>query len=181
MSMKNFQKGFTLIELMTALSIFIIVITISMGSILGVFNANRKSKSLKTVMSNLNLTLESMSREMRYGQKYHCGSSGTRTIPENCPLGDTYLSFLSSDNVQTTYQLNGTSIEKEVAGEGFVAVTAPEVVIDSLKFYTLGAGTNNTLQPKVVIMVKGHAGDLTKGGSSFILQTLVSQRILDRP
>ena len=171
------KKGFTLIELMTAVSIFIIVMTISMGSIIGIFDANRKSRSLKTVLNNLNLTVESLSREMRFGKNYHCGS-GDVTSPQNCPSGDTLISFLSSDNIQITYRLNGTAIEKQVGGEGYIAVTAPEIIIDNLTFYTLGTGIGNTLQPKAVIIIKSHAG-AGKERSDFTLQTLVSQRTMD--
>lgn len=183
--MKNFQfsifnlrKGFTLIELMVSLSIFIIVVMLSMGSILGIFDANRKSKSLKSVMSNLNLAVESMSKEMRYGWNYHCGSSGTITVAQNCPAGDTFMSFLSSDNEQISYRLNGAALEKQINGGDFVAVTAPEVTIQSLKFYTLGAGLNNVLQPKVLILLKGSAGS-GKDATGFILETMVSQRRVD--
>lgn len=174
---KNFQKGFTLIELMTALSIFAVVMTISMGSILGIFDANRKSRSIRAVMTNLNLAVESMSKEMRYGKKYHCGS-GTVTVAQNCPAGDTLMSFLSSDAVQVTYRLNGTALEKQVGSAGFTPVTAPEVLIDGLTFYTLGAGTDNSLQPKVLIKIQGHAGT-AKNRSDFTVETLVSQRALD--
>ncbi len=178
-SIFNFQKGFTLIELMTSISIFIVVMMISMNSILGVFDANRKSRSLKTVMSNLNITIETMSKEMRYGSNYHCGSSGTFTIPQNCPSGDTLVSFLSSDNEQITYRLNGTFIEKEVDGAGYVPLTAPEVTIQNLTFYVLGAGANNLLQSKANILIRGRAGS-GKDQSDFTLQTLVSQRKPDR-
>ena len=171
------KRGFTLIELMTAVSIFVIIMTISMSSILSVFDANRKSRSLKTVLNNLNLAVESMSREMRFGKNYHCGS-GTITEPQNCPSGDTLTSFLSSDGIQITYRLNGAAIEKQIDGGEYVTVTAPEIVIDDLVFYVLGAGTSNTLQPKIIIKIKSHAG-IGKGQSDFTLQTLVSQRVLD--
>ncbi len=171
------KKGFTLIELMTAISIFVIVMLISMGSIIGVFDANRKSKSLKTVLNNLNLAVESMSKEMRFGKNYHCGS-GDVTVPQNCPGGGILMSFLSSDDVQITYRLSGEAIEKQVANGEYIAVTAPEIVIDNLTFYTLGAGTGDLFQPKVVIMIQSHAGT-GKGRSDFTLQTLVSQRVLD--
>lgn len=179
--MKNFRNkstaGFTLIELMTALSVFIIVMTISMGSILGIFDANRKSRSMKTVMNNLNLAMENMSKEMRYGRNYHCGS-GQITDPQNCSSGDTLVSFLSSDDVQVTYRLAGSTIEKRSGNESYIPVTAPEVVIDDLDFYVLGAGTGNSLHPKVVIKVSGHAGE-GRGRSDFVIQTLVSQRALE--
>lgn len=172
------KRGFTLIELMTAISIFIVIMVISMGSIIGVFDANRKSRSLKTVLNNLNLAVESMSREMRFGQNYHCGAGGTLSAPQNCPSGDTLMSFLSSDDLQITYRLAGTTIEKQVDNSTFVPVTSPEIIIDDLTFYTLGADTNDTLQPKVVVRIKSHAGT-GRGRSDFTLETLISQRTLD--
>lgn len=171
------NKGFTLIELLTAVTIFTVVMTVSMGSIIGIFDANRKSRSLKTVMNNLNLAIESMTKEMRFGENYHCGA-GTITTPQNCSSGGTLMSFLSSENIQTTYRLNGQAIEKETAGGDFVAVTAPDTVIDGMTFYTLGAGTGDTIQPKVIIIIKSHSGT-GKSQTNFTLQTLVSQRVLD--
>jgi prepilin-type N-terminal cleavage/methylation domain-containing protein len=174
---KSTTDGFTLIELMVAVSIFIIVMTISMGSIIGVFDANRKSRSLTTVLNNLNLAVESMSKEMLFGKNYHCGS-GTITEPQNCPSGDDFISFLSSDNIQITYRLNNQSIEKRLDSGDFISVTAPEIIIDDLIFYTLGAGTSDNLQPKVIIKIQSHAGTM-EGRTDFTLQTLVSQRALD--
>ena len=169
------KRGFTLIELITAVSIFLIIMTVSMGSILGVFDANRRSRSLKNVMSNLNLAVDSMSREMRYGRNYHCGSTGNTATPQNCVSGEDFMSFLSSDNTQITYRYASSHIEKSVDGGGYLQVTAPEVVIDELKFYALGTATSDTLQPKVVIKITGHSG-VGRGRSDFTLQTLVSQR-----
>lgn len=176
--MKN--KGFTLIELMTAIAIFGIVMTISMGSIISVFDASRKSRSLKTVMSNLNLALESMSKEMRYGTNYHCGSGGEISSPQNCPSGDTFLSFLSNEDKQITYRLNGTAIEKKIDSDIYIPITAPELVIDSLTFYTLGALNPDDFQPKVIMRVKSHAG-IGDDRTDFTLQTMVSQRVPDMP
>ncbi len=172
-------RGFTLIELMVAVSLFIIIMTISMGSILSIFDSNRKSRSLRTVMNNLNLAIESMSKEMRYGKNYHCGSGGALSSPQNCPSGDTFLSFLSNENSQITYRLNGTTIEKDEDNGGYLPMTAPEVSIDNLTFYTLGAGSGDSLQPKVLMRIKGHAGSEGKGKTDFTLQTMVSQRTLD--
>jgi prepilin-type N-terminal cleavage/methylation domain-containing protein len=182
MKKKTFQKnkGFTLIELMVSVTIFSIVVFISMGSIFGIFEANRKSRTLKTVMSNLNLALEGMSKEMRYGSAYHCGTSGTVTTPQNCPSGDTFISFLSSDGEQMYYRLNAGALERQIGNEGYTGLTAPEVVIDELTFYVLGAGTDNLLQPKVNITIKGRAGSGNEE-SKFVLQTLVSQRKRDIP
>lgn len=177
------QAGFTILELITALSVFMVVMTISMGSILGVFDANRRARAESAIMNNLNLAVESMGREMRFGKNYHCGSTGDLTQPQNCPSGGDYVSFLSSDRVQISYRYNQSqnSIEK-CYGNGctFVAVTAPEVIIESLTFYVLGAGTGDVLQPRVLIKVRGYSGDKPNVQSRFTLQTTVSQRVLDK-
>lgn len=177
---KNITKarGFTLIELLTALSIFTVVMVISMGSILGVFDANRKSRSLKTVVTNLNLAMENMSKEIKFGDTYHCGS-GNLAAPQNCASGGSQLSFLDSEGERITYSLSSGAIVREVGGSNDILyLTAPDATIDSLSFYVLGAGTDNSLQPKVIIKIKAHVGT-DKSRTDFTLQTLVSQRELD--
>jgi len=189
---KNKEQGFTLIEIMTAVSIFAIVATISMGSILTVFDVNRKSESIKTVMDNLNLAVESMAREMRFGTSYNCNPSlpaplPPNTIKQNCSSGAESMAFLSNNNTQIiVYRKSGAMIEKSKdAGSTFVPVTAPEIIIDDLKFFVLGAlpsssESGNPQQPKVLIKVKGTAGTKDGTKSDFTVQTLVSQRKLDR-
>lgn len=173
----KFSKGYTLIELMTAISIFIIVMTISMGSILGIFDASRKSRSLKAVMNNLNLAIETMSKEMRYGKNYHCGG-GTLADPQDCPEGQSLFGFLSSDGEQIAYRHNGAAIEKSVAGGAYIAVTAPEVIIDKLYFYTIGTSASDAYQPHTVMILVGHAGS-GRGRSDFNIETAVSQRAIN--
>lgn len=172
------QKGFTLIELLTAVSIFAVVMTISMGSILGVFESNRKSRSLKSVMTNLNLALETMSKEIKFGDMYHCGG-GNLAMPANCSGGGTILSFINQDETRITYRFENSTITREVGGSGIgIPFIAPEVVIDDMGFYVLGAGTDNTLQPKIIVRIKAHSGS-GRARTDLTLQTLVSQRELD--
>jgi len=193
MMKKKIQKnrGFTLIEIMTALSIFILVMTVSMGSIIGVFDTNRKSRSLKVVMSNLNVAIETMSREIRFGRNYHCEldniTAGDFEPPLNCnvPGGGKLISFLSNDGNQIVYVLNDNgAIEASYdGGKNYETITGPEMDIKNLSFYVIGAGKapSNTLQPRVYISIKGEAGESDKTKTSFSLQTMISQRYLDNP
>lgn len=185
------NKGFTLIEIMTAVSIFAVVTTISMGSILAVFDVNRKSESVKAVMDNLNLSLESMAREMRFGTNYICSPTlpmtGTISSPANCNTGDTSVAFLATDKTtKIVYRqtASGLGIEKSRdGGQNFVPVTAPEIRIEDLKFFVLGtsASVSETppQQPKVLIRIRGEAGSKEGTKTKFTIQTLVSQRWLD--
>ncbi len=170
------NKGFTLIELIVSISIFLTIMTVSMGSIVGVFDANRKSRTLRAAITNLNLAVESMSKEMRFGHTYAC------TPPAgDCPGGDTQMGFTDSENRQVFYRFNNGVIEKSVNGGNYIGVTAPEVIIDDLTFYVLNSqpiSTGDTNQPKVLIKIQSHAGT-GRTQTNFTLQTLVSQRTLD--
>jgi len=179
------QKGFTLIEMMVSVTIFLVIMTVSMGALLGVYSANNRFGTLKTVMDNLNLSVESMSREMRFGNNYHCDTAGNLSnvsTPQNCPTGNNAMAFLAEDGTtRIVYEINanGKQIDKSVdGGATFVPVTAPEIIITSLNFYVTGATFNDAFQPKVLIKISGYAGSASST-TSFTMQTLVSQRSLD--
>ncbi|MEI6843419.1 MAG: type II secretion system protein [bacterium] len=176
------NKGFTLVELMVSISLFSIVMLISMGSIMTVLDSNRKSQSLRAVMDNLNFTLESMTRSIRFGEKYHCGTSGTLTNPSDCPSGDTSLTLLaplpSGTTGLVTYRLSAGKIVKTVGGVD-MDLTSLDVTIDRLTFYVLGSASSDTYQPRVLIVVKGHSGTKTSTQTSFTLETTISQRKFD--
>lgn len=177
------KKGFTLIELMTAVSVFLIVMTISMGAILGIFNANDKVGTLKITMDNLNLAVETMSREIRFGTRYNCGLVDPIETPTNCVTGsEAGLSFRANDGRRISYRRgDSNNIVKSIDGGPEISVTAPEVNIQNLTFYVSGASAPpvDTLQPRVIIIIKGEAGTKASSQSGFTLQTEVSQRLLD--
>ena len=179
-------RGFTLIEIMVALAIFAIVMTIAAGALLTIVNANRKSQSLQSVMNNLTFALENMVRNMRTGTGYHCGPSGNLETPQNCSDGDDFLALeavggspgAASD--QIVYRLNGSRVEKsENGGAGFLPITAPEIEVTNLTFYVEGVNSGDGEQPKIIMTIAGNAGATPKTRTNFSLQTTISQRILD--
>lgn len=212
------SRGFTLIEIMTAVSIFAIITTISMGSILTVFDLNRKAESVKIVMDNLNLALDSMAREIRFGYRYHCDPSlpinlnpSTGSGPDICNSPESSFAFyiglpqgsiptFPGDPPRPANLLAGRTvvyrkpdganyIEKSTdGGSNFTRVTAPEIIVESLDFYVLGAMSSSfelsqgqpAQQPKVLIKIKGRAGvEGSPEDTEFVVQTLVSQRRWD--
>lgn len=185
------KKGFTLVELMVAISIFVVVITISMGSILSVFAASQKSKTLRSVMDNMNITLESMTRTIRFGTNYHCGSSGNTALPLDCGgSGDTSLTVKSEEGKQVTYSLVGSRIAKSVDGGTNYYLTSPDVTVSKLVFRVYGSSPwvgssggcsspNDCLQPEVIVVVSGSVGVKASTKSTFTLETTASQRQID--
>ncbi len=185
------SKGFSLVELLVAIAIFVVILTFSMGSLLSVLDAGRKARSLKSVMTNLNFTLEIMSREIKFGKNYRCGvATSFPPAPLNCTgqsSPGTAISFVSSEGQNIIYKINsaGNGIEKSInGGTSYLAVTAPEVTIQDLRFYVFNSypqsgSSPDDAQPRVVILIRGYAGEKPSLQSNFTLQTTVSQRSLD--
>ena len=183
------SKGFTLIELLVSIGVFVVVMTISLGSVISVLSAGKKSKALTAIMTNLNFTMEIMSREIKFGKYYYCGidtSNPHGTNTQDCtgsgvPAGAA-VTFTTSDGVDTIYRLNNNQIEKSVdRGTTYIGITSSEIVIQDLKYYVFDSAPApaNTNQARVIIYIRGYAGSQADSRSNFILQTEVSQRGLD--
>jgi prepilin-type N-terminal cleavage/methylation domain-containing protein len=192
------KNGFTLIELLVSVAIFSIVMTMALGALLSLSVADRKAETLKSGVDNLTFALDSMSRAMRTGQNYDCGNQAS-TAPTNCsPTGANYFTFLSSNSVQTYYQLDlaqdGTSkcgqtqlpygcIERKLTSSGaWTPVTSPDIVIQNVGnlFHTVGAIAGDSIQPKVVITINALVPVTATQNTAVHMQVSVTQRIYDQ-
>lgn len=182
------EKGFTLIELTVAVALFTVIMLVSVGALLSLVTANRKARSLESVINNLNITLDGMVRGVRMGSTYNCGGASVPSPSSgaNCPDGASTFSFApygSDVDIQSerfVYSFsNGQIMRSTQGGSNTVAITAPEVTITDLKFYVIGTIVGDVHQPKVVIVVKGTAGDTEKVQSTFHFQATGVQRTLD--
>lgn len=183
MSKNNLQKGFTLIEIMVALSVFVVILTVMMGSIVSIVDSNQKSRSKTSSLDSLNFTLEAMSRAIRFGTNYHCGSSGNLYNPLDCSSPSSSFSFRSADGNLVTYFLSSNIIYRSINNGTSYALTPTngDVIIQNLDFRVFGSYAYGTdyLQPQVIINVSGYSGSKSSTRSNFNLQTTVSQRVLD--
>ncbi len=190
-AVKNNNRGFTLIEIMVSVSIFSIIIFIVIGSIMTVFNESRKSQAMQTVMDNLNSTVESMTRTIRFGSTYHCDiNSGDINTTQDCGTSGAPVAAANSfavkfNNVVNIFKLDpgtGRIQQSRNGGASYYYITGSDLVIDKLMFYV--SGTTNysggdTRQPLVTIVIEGHSGSKVESQYSFSMQTSVSQRVFD--
>jgi prepilin-type N-terminal cleavage/methylation domain-containing protein len=203
MSIKQFQKnisGFSLLEILVAVSVFAVVMTIGLRSVLTVVDANQKTQSLNAVMANLNITLESMTRSLRTGVNYRCGNATTlETEPGDC-TGEGWsdrVSFIPQEEIETEFEggvptrieyfldQETKRIKKDIAvagtyatdhTTGFMTPSIEELEIEELRFYVMNT-TNEEAQPKIIIKIRGYAKIKGRTASTFDIQTLVSQRM----
>lgn len=195
-------KGFTLIEMLVSVAIFAVVMVIALGALLAISESDRKAQTLKSIINNLNFALDSMSRSVRTGLNYHCGSAGTLSDPDDCiSTPETSFAFQAADGATVRYcrgngtlcNASGTAILRSVStvnSGAFAPITSSEVQISRLLFYVIGA-EGPTIQPKVTIVVSGYVqvsggatsqtdcGTNSATCSTFNLQTSVTQRLYD--
>lgn len=177
---KKSQSGFTLVEMLIAISLFIVVVTISLGALLTIFDANRQAQSSKTVMDNLNFAIDDMTRVVRFGSDYHSCSDSNLSTPMDCPGGDDILAVNFKSNTVVFRLLNGVIQKSENGGSTYFDITSPDTVIQHLQFYVFGAQSNlDELQPYVIAVIKGYVGNKPTTSSVFTVQTVMSQRKLD--
>ncbi|MBI5005116.1 MAG: prepilin-type N-terminal cleavage/methylation domain-containing protein [Candidatus Lloydbacteria bacterium] len=187
-SICKIERGFTLIEIMVSISIFTVVVLITIGALVSINEANRKIQSMRALMDNLNFALENMSRTLRTGSTYHCGNTGTITSPQDCPtIGSDYIAIEgpggsgANPNDQIVFSLSNGQIQKSTnSGSTFLGMTSPDITITTLQFYVSGAAALDAKQPKILLLVGGTARAGSKGlVSEFHLQTTISQRLVD--
>jgi prepilin-type N-terminal cleavage/methylation domain-containing protein len=197
------SAGFTLIEMMVAVSIFSIVMLIATGSMLSIIDANRKAQSVKAVVNNLNFTVENISRNLRVGTRFRCmawdniSADTDIQTAQDCPSGNTALAHehqfgnTSTGADQYVYifvpynasdPTTGAVYRQKGGGAGNgtrTRLTAPNVVVEQMTFYVNGAASRvDATQPRVRMVMKGYTliGDIR---SEFNLQTSVTQRVLN--
>ncbi len=87
MGANNSIKGFTLIEVMVSVTLFAMVMTLSLGAILSIIDGNKKAQAINSVANNLNFAVDSMVRDIKTGYSYSCNESQIPTPDSTSVIG----------------------------------------------------------------------------------------------
>ena len=152
------NKGFTLVEVMVAVGLFALVLSMSLGVITQVFSVNKKAQMMSVIMGDLSSSLELMTTQIRYGSDHKCEELAS----DSCVK----ISFTNYDGVSMEYFLKDELIWVSIDGEEH-EITSLDVAVKNLQF--------NILDSLIVIALKGEVGYGVEK-SEFNLQTSVSRR-----
>lgn len=182
--------GYTIIETMIAISVFLIVIVIGIGALLNAHLVNKKSQNMRSIMDSLSFSMEDMSRNIRAGYNFKCLEKGqtytTAQLEEinDCMIDGYGLAFESSEGIlgntsdQWVYFVQDGKLFKSTNGlSSVIQMTPDEVFLSSTSntFSVFGSDIADKQQPLAIIRL---VGNITSKGNttSFSLQTVVSQR-----
>ncbi len=199
--------GFTLVELMVSLTIFSIVMLVSIGTLLTIIDVNAKAQALYTATTNLSFTLDNMTRELRTGYHYHCketapsgqsfpGDNSTQDCDDNEDRGEFIAFTRERDGFRVGYkiaEIPGTEvqglfqkIDNPSGNDGdldWTPLTSPDVSIDAFELTVKNTdtyyGDSDTDQPSIDLFIRGHVNNGLETDTDFSIQTHIIQRRLD--
>lgn len=167
------SRGYTLIELIVAVGLFALVMTLVSGAYIVMIGLTERAQGTATGIDNLSFALETMTRSIRTGMDYSCGGGG------DCLNGGTTFSFTNSRGVPVTYSLAGTTIQQSVNNVTSI-LTDPSVNISTLSFFVSGTTPgDDDYQPYVTIIVSGTVSSGKGETESFTVETGATMRIPD--
>ena len=157
-------RAFSLVEILVVLGLFSGITTLALGALFNAQTINGHLQETQSILDNVNLSLQTITREIRYGTEFYCSTvTPTSTVPlpsvrKNCAYGadgsgggGIALFFkpadVENDRDRIAYYVkNGTLYEDEYTyGEATTTfqLTTNDVLVKSLTFYVDGAQTSD--------------------------------------
>lgn len=160
----NNESGLTMIELIVAIGIFGLVISVVISIfVLAVIN-QRRIITVRNVNDNMRFAIEAMSREIRTGKNF------------NSEAGR--LSFVNARGESVAYRLASNKIERSSdGGVNYLTMTGPEVTINYLNFYLNGGVVSDGIQPRVTVTISADS-KIGNQNTDLKIQTTISARLL---
>lgn len=181
------QKGYLLIELLVALTLFSVIVLIAVGSFVNALKTQRQIAAIAAAENNLDTVLEQMAREIRTGNSF---SSGTGTFSFINAEGDTVKYFLAPDNAPD----NANVLEKTVVPSGetigtTLPITGTNINVSyfnailfgrvSSALFSSGGDSGDHWNPRITITLGIQPKEASLSGTVLNLQTTVSARHIE--
>ena len=165
------NQGFTLVETMVALFLFIILITITGNVFLTGLNNQRRAFAIQSMLENVNLITESLTKEIRVADIIH-------TPDTICPAGSsTQLAFHHPQNGEISYVLQNGDLIKTVEGASD-RLNSGTVRFSGLGFCIVGTAYGDGLQPRVTIFGTVTSTQSNQEALQIPFQTTISPRLI---
>ena len=190
MSIARTTHGYTLLEMIVAVALFSIVMLLATGAFVKLMALDRTARYRTDVTNNLTFAVDSMTRAIRTGSNYRCGTWSTAS--PNCwdGAGGAVFTFDDDQGRVITYRkrtdgslgrcvyLKGQ--EQDCSASGAVSITDSRIKIDQLIFRVKSVGSGDMAQPQMLMSLKGSMiPDPDHSAVTFTIQTMATQRLIE--
>jgi len=163
-------KAFTIVELLVAMGVFLILISIVSGGFISALRTQRELTELISINDNANLTLEKIMRELRTG--YHFSK-----------ISQSELEFVNAKNKTVSYRFINGAIERgetnELAVKTYRKIIADNVNIKNFNIKLMGGDAGDGYQTRITIAISIVGTSKYLQNISVNAQMTVSPRTLD--
>lgn len=170
------KRGFTIVEMLVSVTIFVIAIAISSNFFLSAIKAQRRALADQQIISQASYALEYMSRSLRMARKDMDGScTGQQKLnykEEETPYG---IKFEDYKGDCRRFFLEDNQIKQDLGGE-VLPLTYNNLEVVDFNIEILGETQDDNLQPRVTLFLNIKS---IGGGNTKKFQTTISQRNLD--
>ncbi len=164
------KRGFTLIEVVVAVFIFIVTVVIAGGTFVSALSLQRRALNLKKVEEDGRFILELMAREIRFANPIFA--------PNTCFYTNDF-SFQHPVNGLVEYSIRNGMVRRYAITQGAdTFISSPDIEVLGMRFCITGNEPNDDKQPRVTIILRLRTGGSVREAAALDLQTTVSQRVL---
>jgi len=164
-------QAFTMVELMVAMSLFIVIVTMASQGFIRNIRTQRATAVMISANSNAAAALEQMMREMRTGKDF--GQSAVNSA-------DLTFTNAAGDTVEYTLNIGTQAIQRNVNGFGARPITASDVGVLTLQFVLFGHQAGDSYPPRITITLQVTPVGLQGLDIPIVnLQTTISAREID--
>ncbi|MFH1643259.1 MAG: prepilin-type N-terminal cleavage/methylation domain-containing protein [Patescibacteria group bacterium] len=171
---KKLKKGFTLIELMVSLSIFVLVISSSSSILIMTIRSQKKAFAQQELLNQTSYLMEKMSKSIRMARKDKDGICGSKISNTNYYFSPTSIEFLNYNGICQKFYLNNGEI-KEKLGATDLPLTSSNLDVEYFNVDVEYGDQADNMQPKVTFVLKIKSG-VEPNDANINIQTTISQR-----
>ncbi len=164
------NRGFTMVELLVAMSLFVVFMAITTGSFIRILRTQRLIAALMEANDNASLAIEQIAREIRTGYNFSKPS-------------ETELQFVNADNTVVFYRLNQGTIERGTQNaflqRTYRKITADNIEIKNFRINLIGNGSGDGFPARITISLSVTIDYERLENTLINIQTTLSSRVLD--
>lgn len=182
---KNSQ-GYSIIEALIAMSIFITVVTVAINAFASALNAQKVVIAEETMSQNISFAMEFMNRQLRTATPAAIAGCGSLGVGDTFVINPPRITFFNDDGNCVQFMRSGQKmvyVPDATASpvENIDLISNPRISVDNFYISAQGGDELDGQQPRVTLTIEASWDDPNPKAPNvdFILQTTVSTRLLD--
>lgn len=166
---KFFQRGFSIVELLVAMGLFVIIISVTVNIFIRTVKTQKTALLLIEANDNLASTIEQMTLEARWGTNFKNIACDLKSTANS-------LEFINSNGQEVKYYLANGSIFKEIKNEGSLQITADGIEIKRFAVSVSDCFGGRKYPPRIFVRISAAAKGEVLKDIPIDIQTTVSSR-----